>query len=260
MLQNICAQTFTNIESLEAYERVEAKNQIGNFLNSLLRYPFQSLENKEMGVIIGEIYLNESIQNDSVYIISGISESLNEMFLKSLNITLLNYRPGLEKIVVNNKISFYGIFKIEGNDFEISYKYIPEFLLGPLNITVSNTIKSESAIDPILKYKAKPDSYFKEKLKELLGKNRDAELRMNSFSYLKQKKENILIKKRYKQSLSILNTLIGRNPFNAKFFMQRAEIFEKTGGQEKAARDYEFIISFIADENYKVIAKDKLGR
>ena len=110
----IQAQVFNNEKDLEKFQ---ARIKIQNFVGSLLTYPFESLQKKEIGVLIGEIKLMSEEKQDSVFICNSISKNIDNLFLNTLNITLANYREDLELIAEDNFISFYVIYKIENNDF-----------------------------------------------------------------------------------------------------------------------------------------------
>jgi hypothetical protein len=252
----INSQVFYNADDMRKFE---SRLQIQNFLGSLLSYPFESLEKMEMGVLIGEIILTDSSSNDIVHICSGISKVLDSEFLKAMNITLINYRPVLQSIASNDSITFYAIYSIEGNDFEISYNNIPKRFIGPLKLKASNHITSTNP-NLTKDIQANPDSYYMKEVAELISKNKIVESEMESNSNAKRKMDNLLINNRYKRAIDYLNELIRRNPFNPEFFIQRAELFEKIGQIQQAQEDYYFIISYIDDYNYKKLAKERVNK
>lgn len=248
-------QFFKNEEEIEKYQ---TRLQIQNFISSIVTYPFESLDKKEVGIIIGEVVLTNSDQQDSVFICNSISKDLDSDFTKSMKITLGNYRPELEKISIDNKITFYVIFKIENNDFEISYKNIPEELIGPIKMTLGDRITSSAPGVPDKVIIIKPDSYFQQEIKELKEKYKTLEADSDSQSASAKKTER-LIEKRNKKIIENLDELIRRNPFNPDLLLERAYLYSEIGEIEKSRIDYRFVTLYINDEEAKSIAAEKLS-
>lgn len=238
----INAQVFNTEKDLEKFQ---SQIKIQNFVGSLLTYPFESLQKKEIGVLIGEIKLMPEEKQDSVFISNSISKNIDNLFLNTLNITLANYRKDLELLSEDNIISFYVIYKIENNDFEISYNNIPERLIGPMKLTMDNIIKSTNPQTPYITLKINPDSYYLEKIQECRTKLESLELNSNDNKSIKEKLNAKLKSQKENQIIENLNELIRRNPFNRELLKQRAELYTKHNDLKNAERDYSFIKKYM---------------
>jgi len=225
--------------------KFQTRLNIQNFVASLISYPFESLEKKEIGVLIGEIKLMASEQQDSVYICNSISKSIDSKFLNALRITLANYRSELQLISEEDKISFYVIYKVENNEFAISYKRIPEKLVGPLKMTLHDKIRSSNPKMQDKIIKIKPDLYYWDNIAERRLKIKSLESSNKDVSLIKQKLNRRSISRKEKQIIENLNELIRRNPFNPELFKQRAELHRKHNDLIKAKKDILFIKYYI---------------
>jgi hypothetical protein len=250
------SQVFNNLKDLEIFE---SKMQVRDFVGSFLHYPFESLKNKEMGVVIGGIILGDSLHNDRFFISNSVSDNLDKGFLNALKLTSANYNKSLRQIASNDSLFFYAIFMIENNDFEITYKNIPSNLIGPIKMILDNKIESTN---PSLaqEIKAKPDSYYISNIERLLAKNKSVESQFSNYSKIRQSKETIFIKSRYKKAIENVTELIHRNPFNPELFIQRAGFYEKINQIQQSKADYEFIIKFLNNTSQASIAKERLNK
>jgi len=250
------SQVFYNQKDAEIYE---SKIQVRNFVGSFLHYPFESLQNKEMGVIIGGIILGDSLHKDNIFISNGVSDNLDKGFINALKLTSVNYNKLLRQIASNDSLIFYAIFLIENNDFEITYNNIPSNLIGPIKMTMDNKIKSNNP-NMAQEIKAHPDSYYKSNIERLVAKNKSTELQFNTYSKIRQSIETIFIKSRYKKAIENVTELIHRNPFNPELFIQRAGFYEKLNQIQQSKTDYEFIIRFLNNTSQASIAKERLNK
>lgn len=242
------AQVFNNEED---FSKFQTRINVQNFVGSLLSYPLESLEKKEIGVLIGEIKLMPEDKLDSIYICNSISKNIDNMFINAIKITIANYREDLELISEDDLISFYVIYNIENNDFEISYNNIPERLIGPLRLTISNKIKSYDPQIPDKTIKINPDSYYLEKIQECRLKIKSLESGSNDDNSLKNKVNTKLISQKEKQIIDNLDELIRRNPFDPELLKQRAELYSKRQDSINALKDYSFIKKYIKDSENK---------
>ncbi len=226
--------------------RFETRINIQNFTGSLLTYPFESLAKHEIGVLIGEIKLMPEEQ-DSVYICNSISESIDNTFINILKIALVNYRAELELISEDSLITFYAIYKIENNEFDITYNNIPERLIGPMQLTMSNKIQNSNPKIPDEIIEIKQDLYYIEKIEEYQIKIDKLESITQDKSSIKRKRNLKLITKNEKHIIDNLDELIRRNPFNPELLEQRSEIYQKHGDLIRAKKDMLFIMKYLTN-------------
>lgn len=231
--------------SEEEVIQFQTRLQLQNFVNSLLSYPFESLEKKEIGVVVAEIKLMPADRKDSVYICNSVSPDIDQIMINALKIALINYREELISISEDSKITFYTLYRIENNEYEISYKNIPEQLIGPMKITINNTITNSASQSPALVVKINPDSYYRDKIKECRQKIRDLEAGSENAAPLRQKVNAKLIAQQEKQIIKNLDELIRRNPFNPELREQRAGLYRQQNDIPNTDKDILFIKNYI---------------